>query len=468
MRERNRLWTVCVAATAGLLVLAAAQPLSAMTLAEALDAARANDPQYRAAGFELDSARQGLPLARSALMPSLQLSVSGSEVSGQRTFPNSLNQDVTTRVDYNAPQSTLSLRQPIFNYEGIHRYRQAEAVNRGAEATFRQRGLMLVDRVGTAYLQVLVARAALSVSDGEIASAQALFARAEQRLRRGEGNRIDEAQAKANLELARTRQVDARDQLDLAVTRLRRLVGQPVVSMQELEPGYRIDSAVLEPLQYWLDRANDSSPTLQARREAIAAARAVVQRNFSGHLPRLDLVANLSRSRNESLSNLNQSSTLKSLGMQLSVPLFSGGAVDASVRQSEADLSRIEQEYRAEIDAVELEVQRNYVGLSTGASRIEAYRQLVAANETAVIGMTRALEAGQATSADVLEAQARLYGSLRDAAQTRYEYLSARMRLLINAGLPMQEIIDDIDRRLTLKTDLSAAATPEGPQRSKP
>lgn len=459
--------STAAAVGAGLLALTVL-PVSAMTLTEALDAARTNDPQYRAAAYELEAARQGLPIARSALLPSVQLSVSGTETTGQRTFSNSLNQDVTTRLDYNAPQSSLQLRQPIFNYEGIHRYRQAEAVGRGAEATFRQRGLVLVDRLGSAYLQLLVTRAGLVVSEGEVASAQALYARAEQRLRRGEGTRIDESQAKANIELARTRQVDARDQFDVALTRLRRLVGQPLASMQELEPDYKPDAAALEPLQYWLDRANDSSPTLQARREAVTAARSMVQRNFAGHLPRVDLVASLTRSRNESLSNLNQSSTLKSLGVQLNVPLFSGGAVDASVKQSEADLSRAEQEFRAEIETVELEVQRNYVGVSTGAARIEAYRQVVAANQTAVLGITRALESGMATGADVLDAQARLYSAMRDAVQSRYEYLSARMRLLINVGLPMQEIIDDIDRRLTLKTELNVASSPEGLQRSKP
>lgn len=456
------------AAACGAILALAALPAAALTLAEALDAARTNDPQYQAATFELDSARQGLPIARAALLPSVQLTMSGAEYTGQRTFPNSLNQDVTVRVDYNAPQSQLSLRQPLFNYEGIHRYRQAQAVGRGAEATFRQRGLMLVDRVGSSYLQVAITRAALAVSEREVASAQALYARAEQRLRRGEGTRIDEAQAKANLEVARARQADSRDQFDIALVRLRRQVGQPVVVMQELEADYRPDLTALEPLQYWLDRANDSSPSLQARREAIDAARAMVQRNVAGHLPRLDLVASLSKSRNESLSSLNQTSTLKSLGVQLNVPLFSGGAVDASVKQSESDLARIEQEFRAEIESVELEVQRAYVGVATGATRIDAYRQMVAANETAVLGITRAMETGMATGADVLDAQARLYSAMRDAVQARYEFLQARMRLLINAGLPMQEIIDDIDRRLTVKTDLTVAAAPDAQPRSKP
>ena len=99
-----------------------------------------------------------------------------------------------------------------------------------------------------------------------------------------------------------------------------------------------------------------------------AAGMLVSLRALDLKVPRLDLVASLSKSRNESLSSLNQTSTLKSLGVQLNVPLFSGGAVDASVKQSESDLARIEQEFRAEIESVEREVQRAYVGVATGAT----------------------------------------------------------------------------------------------------
>ncbi len=445
---------------AGMALVMLAAPASALTFAEAFDSARATDPQFQAAGFDLDAARQGVPIARASLLPNLQLQVSRAEVGGTREFPNALNQDVTVRVDYNSPQSTLALRAPIFNAEGLSRYRQAEAVSRGAEAAFRGRELALVDRLGTAYVQALVARSALAVSEIEVSSAQALLTRAEQRFKRGEGTRTDEAQSKAGLELARTRLVDARDQFALALVKLRRMTGRPVPELRELGKDDAPMMVAMEPLQHWLDLARDQNPALQARRESVEAARSNIKRNAAGHLPRLDLVASLARSRNESLSNLNQSSTLKTVGVQLNVPLFSGGGVSASVRQAEAEASRTEQELRAEIENVELEVQRIHVVLANGPTRIAAYRQLVAANEVALLGMSRALESGLATSADVLEAQTRLYTSIRDGTQARYEYLVGRMRLLVNTGTPMQQVIADVDRQLTQTTDLSRNPQP--------
>ncbi len=442
-------------AAAGLCLLGTAQ---AMTLAEAFDAALAHDPQYRAAVFDLDSARENLPIARASMMPQVQFTASNAEVSGTREFPNALNQDVSVRVDYTAPQAQLALRQPIFNYENLSRIRQAEASTRAAEATFRSRALALVDRLGSAYMQALAARSVMAVAEAEMAAGRALLVRAEQRFIRGEGTRTDEAQARANLELARTRETDSRDQFELALTRLRRIAGRPASWMNELVADYRPAAEAIEPLQHWLDRVEQGNPLIESRREAVAAARAAVQRNRAGHMPRLDLVASVGRSRNESLSNLNQSSTLKTVGIQLAVPLFSGGAVSAGVRQAEADLARVEQELRAEFENLALDVQRYHAAAASGASRIDAYREAIAASRTALDGMTRARDAGLATNADVLDAQTRLYTALRDASQARYEYLAARMRLLLATGMPTQQVVDAINALLSTRTEWTSAA----------
>jgi outer membrane protein len=103
-------------------------------------------------------------------------------------------------------------------------------------------------------------------------------------------------------------------------------------------------------------------------------------------------------------------------------------------------------------------VQRVHAAAASGAARIDAYREAVAASRTALDGVTRARDAGMATNADVLDAQTRLYSALRDATQARYEYLAARMRLLIAAGLPMQQVVDEINALLTQRTEWTSSA----------
>jgi len=447
-RRRARLGALVL--TAGIL----AAPAQALTLAEAFEAVRLNDPQYRAAERELEATRLGIPIARSSLLPQIALNLSTSDINGLRQFPNAFNQEVTVRVDYTAPSSSLSLRAPLLNFEGLGRLRQAEAQTAVAEQTFRARGLSLVDRLGTAYIQTLLVRTNVRVSEREVTAAEAQVQRAEQRQRMGEGTRTEEAQARSALEQARYRMIDARDQLATAMARLQRMTGQQLAWINELPEQFRPMPLPNGSLREWLDMAADLSPVLEARRHAVRVARAGVQRNRAGHLPRLDAVASVSRSRNESLNNLNQSSSLRSLGLQLSVPLYAGGGVDASVRQSESLQAQAEEELRGERETLDLEVQRLHQAVTHGVDRIDAAMRVVESTQIALTGVSRALDAGFATPVDVLDAQARLFSVQRDAAQARYEYLVARMRLMAQVGMPMHQVVSDLDQLLAVRAEV--------------
>lgn len=442
-----------------LLAALASVSVQAMTLSEALEAARAHDPQYRAAQYELEAARQGVPIARSLLFPQASLNYSNAGVSGTKEFPNGFSQQVSTRVDYESPQTTLSLRVPLFNYEAWSRLDQAEVQAKGAEAAFRARGLELAERVATAYLQTLEAHAQLALADAEVQALQQQFERAGQRLARGEGTRTDEALALAAVEVARARASDTREKVLLASARLRRLTGQAPGFVLDILPSFRPVPSEPAGLRDWTETAMVQSPVLEARALAVEAARLGVQRARSGHLPRVDLVGSVSRSRNDSLANLDQSSSLRSIGIQVSLPLFSGFGTTASTDQAQAELSRVEQELRNERENVELELRRLMQLADAAALRADALRKAVAAGETAVAGATRAKEGGFATQSEVLDARSRLYASRRDLAQAQYDHLGARMRTMLLAGEPMLKVIDRIGAELVDRIELGPIAT---------
>lgn len=444
--------------------LAVGAPLQAMTLSEALDAAREHDPQYRSALHELEAARQGVPIARSVLFPQLALNYSNAAVSGTREFPNSMSQQVTTRVDYESPQTSLNVRMPLFNYEAWARLGQAEAQSRGAEALYRARGLELVDRVTTAYLQALEASAQLSLADAEVVALQGQFQRAQQRLRRGEGTRTDEALSQAAHEVARARAADARERVLLAAARLRRLTGRTPLFVHDLVPAFQPQAFGPTQLREWTEIAMAQSPVIETRSIAVEAARYGIKRMQAGHLPRVDLVGSVARSRNETLANLDQTSSLRTIGVQVNVPLFSGFGVTASVRQAQSEMARTEEDLRNERENVQLEVRR-LVQVADGASlRADALRNAVAAGEIAVTGAERSQAAGVGTQADVLDARTRLYNSRRELAQAQYDHLAARMRMMLLAGEPMQRVIDQIGALLTARIELPhPESTPKAP-----
>ena len=421
------------------------QPLS---FSQAYEAALRNDAVYRGAGHELESARLGVPIARAALLPSVGLSASTSKVGGTRQFPNSSNQDMSIKVDYVAPQANLSLRVPLVNFETLGRYRQSQAQSEVAESTYKVRGLDLVSRLANNYLQVLLAEEAVTLVRAQIIALGSQLKQSQQRFQAGEGTRVDVAQLQASLDVSRARQIELEDQLDQAQRQLGRMTGVPSTVLGRLPP--QAMPLPLEPagLFAWLEMATRRNPGLQAREQAVTVARMSVQRNQAGHLPRLDLVASLSRSENESLSNLNQTATLRSLGLQLNVPLYSGGGVEAGVKQALTEVARAEEELRSERENVELEVQRYHQVAMNGAAKITAQRRAVESSELASLGARKALEAGVGTQSEVADTEAREYNARRELAQQRVDNLMSRARLLIVAGLPMAEVVADFDRAL--------------------
>ena len=444
-------------AAAALLGASAAQALS---LREAFDAAQRFDGQYRVAGHELDAARQNLPIARSALMPLVTLSASTASVTGTREFPNSLNQSVRIPADYTSPQASLQVRTPIFNYDALSRYRQAGFQVLSAEALYEFRGYELAERVATTYMQVLLANDNVMLAEAEITALDAQVARALQRQVRGEGTRTEVAQTQAALDVARVRLIEAVDQLEAARRALRRYTGQDIVKARNIAPDFLPPPLTPTKLADWLELGERQNPQLRVRQQNLTVASFGVDRSKAGHLPRLDFVAGINRSRNETLSSLNQTSTLKSIGVQLSVPLYSGGGVDASVRQALSDRARAEEEIRVEREAMQLEILRQFNAVSNGTAKVEAYVRSVKSSETALEGATRALAAGLGTTTEVLDAQTRRFTALRDLAQTRYEYLVSRSRLMMQAGLPVTDVVADFDRSLPIDSTLKIRTTP--------
>lgn len=445
----------------GALMLAAALclPASAMTLAEAVEAARVHDPQFRAAGHELDAARQAIPIARASLLPQVSLSFSDAQVSGTRRFPNAVGQEVTTRVDYGSPQAGLFMRMPLFNYEAWTRLDQAGAQVAGAEANHRARSLDLVDRVTSAYLQTLEARAQLTLADAELPAIEAQLQRAQQRLLRGEGTRTEVAVAESTLETARVRRVDAQEKLMLATSGLQRLTGTSPEWVRDTAADFLPRASEPVALRDWTESALTQNPVVEVRRTAVEVTRLGVRRNLAGHLPRVDIVGSVTRNRNESLSNLDQTSRLASMGVQLTIPLYSGGGVDASVRQAEYERLRAEEDLRTERENLTLNVQRLLQQADNAALRVEALRKAVAASDIALTGLSRAQELGLATQTDVLDGRSRLYTARRDLAQAQYEHLLARTRLMIIAGEPQQRIVEQIDALLVTRVDLRRSAS---------
>jgi len=414
---------------------------------QAYDAALTNDATFRAARQELVATQHGVAIARSNLLPSVSLSISSSRVLGSRTVDNFLGQPVTSDLDYRSPQQTLSLRAPLVNIEATQRYRQAQAQVELAKTMFLARGYEMLDRLVQAYLQRLFADANLQVAQAQVKAAQERRQLAARRMELGEGTRPEVLTADADLALALAQRGEADNQVNVVALALEQITGLHKSAMQAL-PDAAAPSAMPEvaSLQEWLDRADAANPALLARRHALALARIAVSRAEAGHYPRVDLVASASSSRNDSVSTLNQAVRQRAIGVQINLPIYSGGGVVASVLQALAEQEKAQAELEAEQLGVVSELQRLYLALNSASARIGALQKALEAGQLALEGARRGVLGGVRIQADVEQAQQKVVEARRDLAKARYEQVLNQMRLYSRAGIPAPEIAQRLDR----------------------
>lgn len=428
------------------LALAPAPAFAAGAFAAAFEAARGHDATFRAARHELEAGEELVPIARAGLLPTVTASYSESRVRGEREYAPPRPKD---DLDYRNPVAALQLRAPLLNLEAYSRYAAAQAQTESARARFAAGGRDLLDRLGLAYVQRLFAEETRALARVQVEALDTQTQIARRRLGAGEGTRTELADATASLASARAELIAAEDQRELAQRALVRITGSDELALRTLAT----DASPLLPnaraLPEWITLARANNPAITTRQHEIDALQHEIRRNRAGHYPRVDLVASAVNAENESISTLDQETRQYSIGVQVNIPIYAGGGVDASVRRAAAELARAQARLEDDLQSLQLDIERQFRTIESGRTRLAALDDAVASSELALQGARRGQSAGVFSSADVLDALRRHHSARRDAAQARYELLIARIRLQALAGIAEEDIIADVDRLLT-------------------
>jgi len=408
-------------------------------------AALTYDDKYQAAKHALTYSEEGIPLARSSLLPSVSANVSETAVQGTREISGA----PSVPLDYRAPSQSVNLRAPLFNADGWQRLKQAQAQTEAAKSVFSTRKVDLIDRLTVAYLQRMLAEDSFQAIHAQIQAVIAQRNLMRKRLDQGEGTKTEFAEARANLSLVQAQWADARDAVTNTRATLEMLTGQKRETITRL--GDTFSPPPLEPadLAKWREMALTANASVEAKRQYVEVAKVGVKMGSAGHFPRLDLVASASNSRNDSVNSLNQSLSQTTVGLQLNIPIYSGGAITATVRQALAEQARAESDYQSERRNLELEVERLYQVMQNGKSKLDAYEESLEASRLALDGTQKAQLSGLRTNTDVLEAARKVSQAKRDLAQARYDYILQRLRLYNKAGMDPDLVVARVDEMLT-------------------
>lgn len=350
-----------------------------------------------------------------------QFSAPGFGQSSGVAFDTSVNGGTATRY-------ALALRQPIYSRE---RNAQSDALDTGARAAeiqWQQSRAELMLTTTQACFDVTLATSRLKILRLQQESATRAAEQARDRFRAGDRPVTEVHEADARAAALSAQVLLAQTQLTLAHSRLTDLTGLATDSDTVFElTNISAARAAIAPLADWLARIDHQSPAIQLAQAQLDAAEARAHASSSAFAPIVDLVARVARddiNGNGAFGNSSSSSVNSAIGVQVAVPLYTGGLRSAQSDESQARVLAA----RAELDRTrQLVVQQargTWLDLSLADQQIDALQAAVDASH-ARLGATRTgLQAGDRTTLDLLNAE-------NDAAAAELTLLETRVRLLI-------------------------------------
>ena len=407
---------------------------SALGLLQAYEAALQNDPTYRAAVHESDAGQEYKALGRSNLLPQVSINYSASKNRTDVTAPNFLGKGSPTHPQYNSSSGVVQLRQPIFNLDGIARYYQGVAQTSYSEAVFSGRAQELVVRVVSAYADAQYAEDQLALVIAQ-RDAYAEQKRVNERMfQKGEGTRTDMLETQAKYDVAEAQVIEAQDNLATARNTLAAIVGADITHLDPMSDDFRVKPMQPAAFDDWRAIALEHNAEIAAQRYGVDAARQEINKSRAGHAPRLDLIASYSKNKSETINTFNQDSTVRSIGAQLSIPIYSGGYVNAASRQAVANHEKAKSDLDAKTNQTLVELRKQYSLVLSSATKIEALVKSVNSASALVEATRQSIKGGVRINLDLLNAQQQLFAARRDLAQARYGYLLSYLKLRNAAG----------------------------------
>lgn len=415
-------------------LLTLSMAVCAMDLLQAYEVAQKQDATILASRAAARAGRERLPQARAQLLPNVSASL-GRNNNQLTSTTTSFGREQSTDSNYTSSNQTLSVRQPLFRTGLTAQYRQARAQVDDADATLAQDEQNLAVRVSGAYFEALLTHDQLALVLAQRTAYTTQLDAARKSLAAGAGTRTDIDEAQARLDMNAALEIEARQNVAYTLKQLEILVNQPIDKLATLDVS-KLKLLAPQPthLQDWTQRAEQNSPQLQSLKAQTEVARQEVEKARAGHYPTLDAIAQWSRSESENVTNINSRYTNAAVGLQLNIPIFSGGYVNSQVRQALAGQERAEQALEAGRRDLGVRVHKEFRGVIESIPRIQALEQALRSADQLVLSSRKSFQAGSRTVVDVLNAEQQRTQTLRDLAQERYLYLVSRIRLLALVG----------------------------------
>lgn len=464
----------------GAALLCAAPASYAESLLEVYQQALQSDPLVREAEANRMAAEEAIPQARGNLFPQINGTATFSESNsdGNNIFTQGIfdaNGDPVTDGQGNPvvrvinaqseqestnTQWQIELSQTLFRWDQFVGLKQAGKRVAQANANYEATQQELIVRVATRYFDVLAGQDTLAASQASRRAIARQLDQAKQRFDVGLIAITDVQESQAAYDQAVADEIFAKRNLATAKEFLREITGAYSGDLDAPKKGLPLLMPAPANPDDWVTTAIDQNLALQSSRINAELAKTEISARRGGHYPTLSLFARVNDDefdavRSDNNSPFQPADSLRnsdSIGVQLSVPIFSGGVTSSRVREAVYSHRAAREQLQRVARETERQARDAYLGIESDIARVNALTQSLASNTTALEATEAGLEVGTRTTVDVLDAQRNLFNAYTSLERARYDYLLNVLRLKQASGILRVQDLESIEEWLVPRT----------------
>ncbi len=421
---------------------------SPQTLLDIYHLALQNDPELASALNTNKAAQEIIEQNKALYRPAINFTAA---VNNSRTDVRFLENNIPGgRANFDNYRVGIEARQPIYRKQNLVQIDQAETQVSQADKQYNLSQQALILRSTEAYFQVLIAQDQVTLIQAQKNAILSQLEQAKATFDVGTATITDVNEAQARYDLTVAQEVAAINELQIAKRTVQAITGKIPEALSSIKKEISV-LPLQQSMEDWQEIARENNLNIQIQEDTVELAEQEVKRANAGHLPTLDLVASYTDSYvNGSPTPFNAGNQLKNatIGLQLDIPIYQGGAISSQARQAVYNKQKAEDDLALAIRQTDLEAQRNFLNLNTSIAQVKAFEQALISSQSQLDSTKLGYEVGVRISVDVLNAQQQLFSAKRDLLQARYNYLVNIIRLKSASGLLAEADLADINQQL--------------------
>jgi outer membrane protein len=407
------------------------------------------DPVYAGAKSAYAATKEKLPQGRALFLPNVNATANYqyNDINARYDGGSSLRPGTYSYPSYGAG---LNLSQPLFRPQNFSLYDQAQIQVAQAESQLAFSAQDLIQRVAQAYFDVLLSEYNLLTVRAQKAATAEQLAQAKRNFQVGTATITDTYDAQARFDLVNAQEITAVNDIEVRRRALQQIIGRLPGPLAKAQENIVLSAPEPNDMEAWVQAAYSNSLQVQVAKANVDLAIKEVERNRFAHYPTIDAVGTANYAGQTTAVGLGFGQNINTLtvGVQLNLPLYQGGALSSRVREAIANKSRSEEDYENARRTVAQNVRQSFLAVNTGLAEIEALKQAVASNRLSVDASKLGQEVGVRTQVDVLNAQQLLYSAQRDLARSYYTAVLAQIRLKQAVGRLTPVDLENVNRLL--------------------